>query len=319
MRHKPFSAYSDIAGSSDAALASSLKKFLAHIDRVLEAVEEVDLLASGDNAGDDAVPTEAIISPADVMELCRDAAKLKSTHAANQVPTDRLLKLLTLLLLNIRDGANVVRVAGDQEGMEKITRAVGSSLIALNLMTSKDMPREIYLEDVIEQAVQVTRFQLSNCIYPEYDPAYRIENTAKDNQSSIKSRRARERDTHKSTAVVHLYYRLVDIVSALAELVNIQRLTDSLVLTLYSVGVSIFFVENVSELQLAGLKLVTGVFAQYPLCRKLIIEEIITGIARLPSSKRNLRSYRCAITRLRRIRFLARGDYLFALSFLPLD
>ncbi|VDM33859.1 unnamed protein product [Hydatigera taeniaeformis] len=292
VHHKLLNSYSEVAGSSDAALASSLKKFLSHIDRVLEAVEEVDLLAGGDSGGDDGVPAEAIISPSDIAELCRDAAKLKSTHAANQVPTDRLLKLLTLLLLNIRDGASVVRVVGDQEGMEKISRAVGASLIALNLMTSKDMPREIYLEDVIEQAVQVTRFQLSNCIYPEYDPAYRIENSAKDNQSSIKSRRARERDTHKSPAVVHLYYRLLEIVSGLAELVNIQRLTDSLVLTLYSVGVSIFFVENVSELQLAGLKLVTGVFAQYPLCRKLIIEEIITGIARLPSSKRNLRTYR---------------------------
>ena len=47
MRHKPFSAYSDIAGSSDAALASSLKKFLAHIDRVLEAVEEANRNSPG--------------------------------------------------------------------------------------------------------------------------------------------------------------------------------------------------------------------------------------------------------------------------------
>lgn len=291
MHHKPLNAYSEISGSESAS-ASSLKKFLSHVDRVLEAVEEVDLLAGGDNAVDDGIPSEAIISPSDISELVRDSAKLKSIQAANQVPTDRLLKLLTLLLLNIRDGANVVRLAGDQESMEKISRAVGASLIALNLMTSKDMPREIYLEDVIEQAVQVTRFQLSNCIYPEYDPAYRIENSGKDNQSSIKSRRARERETHKPPAVVHLYHRLVEIVSGLSELVHIQRLTDSLVLSLCSVGVSIFFVENVSELQLAGLKLVPGLYAHYHMCRQLITEEIISGIARLPSSKRNLRTYR---------------------------
>uniref|UniRef100_A0A5K3F1J8 Nipped-B protein n=1 Tax=Mesocestoides corti TaxID=53468 RepID=A0A5K3F1J8_MESCO len=293
VRHRLPTTFSDVSGASDAALVSSLKKFLGHIDRVLEAVEEVDLLASGGGgAGDDCAPSEAIISPSDLAELCRDAAKLKSTQIANQVPTDRLVKLLTLLLLNIRDGASVVRVAGDHESLERITRAVSASLIAVNLMTAKDMPREIYLEDVIEQAVQVTRFQLSNCIYPEYDPAYRIENSAKDNQSSIKSRRARERDTHKPSSIVHLYYRLVEIVSGLAELVNIQRLTDSLVLTLCSVGVSIFFVENVSELQLAALKLVTGIFAQYPTYRNLIVEDIITSIARLPSSKRNLRTYR---------------------------
>lgn len=114
-----------------------------------------------------------------------------------------------------------------------------------------------------------------------------------DNQSSIRSRRAKERDSHKpAQALVHLYYRLVEIVSGLAELINIQRLTDSLVLTLSSVGVSIFFVENVSELQLAGLKVVTGIFSQYPAYRQLIVEDIITSIARLPSSKKNLRTYR---------------------------
>ncbi|VDN98426.1 unnamed protein product, partial [Rodentolepis nana] len=289
VHHKPLNAYSEVLGGESAS-ASSLKKFLSHIDHVLEAVEEVDLLAGGEN--DDGIPQEAIISPADIAELVRDSAKLKSIQAANQVPTDRLLKLLTLLLLNIRDGVNVVRITGDQESMEKISRAVGASLIALNLMTSKDMPREIYLEDVIEQAVQVTRFQLSNCIYPEYDPAYRIENTAKDNQSSIKSRRARERDIHKSTAVVHLYHRLVEVVSGLSELVHIQRLTDSLILSLCTVGVSIFFVENVSELQLSGLKLVPALYAHYHMCRQLVTEELISGIARLPSSKRNLRTYR---------------------------
>lgn len=296
VHHKAIISYGDGSTSvSESVLASSLKKFLTHIEHVLEAVEEVDLLAGGGSGGggdDDSIPPEAIISLSDIAELVRDTAKLKSTHAANQVPPDRLLKLLTLLLLNIKDGASVVRLPGDQESMEKISRAVGASLVALNLMTSKDMPREIYLEDVIEQAVQVVRFQLSNCIYPEYDPAYRIENSAKDNQSSIKSRRARERDTEKSSQVVQLYFRLVELVAGLAELVNIQCLTESLVLTLYSVGVSIFFVENVSELQLAGLKLVTGVFSKYNMVRKLIIEEIITGIARLPSSKRNLRTYR---------------------------
>lgn len=80
--------------------------------------------------------------------------------------------------------------------------------------------------------------------------------------------------------------------SNLAKLVKMQRLTDSLVLALSSVGVSVFFVENVSELQLAALELVTAIFAQYEPHRKLIMEEILASLARLPSSKRNLRSYR---------------------------
>ncbi|VEL40912.1 unnamed protein product [Protopolystoma xenopodis] len=78
----------------------------------------------------------------------------------------------------------------------------------------------------------------------------------------------------------------------MGELVNLQRLTDSLVLSLSSLGVSAFFVENVAELQLAALKLVTGIFSQYEAHRKLIIEDILASLSRLPSSKRNLRSYK---------------------------
>ncbi|VEL43821.1 unnamed protein product [Protopolystoma xenopodis] len=113
-----------------------------------------------------------------------------------------------------------------------------------------------------------------------------------ENQNSIKSRRARERDTHKPRSIIHLYYKLVETVSGLGELVNLQRLTDSLVLSLSSLGVSAFFVENVAELQLAALKLVTGIFSQYEAHRKLIIEDILASLSRLPSSKRNLRSYK---------------------------
>ncbi|VEL12554.1 unnamed protein product, partial [Protopolystoma xenopodis] len=193
------------------------------------------------------VPPEVILDPNDLAELCRDAAKLKAMRIANQIPNDRLVKLLTLLLLNIRDGVGVVATlrpvscfpalltililillklsklggnyaltyllsfsvicgmleraslvlvssnlliitlflsqeeeADEHESkrwrelaMERVMRSVHSGLIGIHLMTSNDMPREVYVEDVIERTVQTVRFQLVNCIYPEYDPAYR--------------------------------------------------------------------------------------------------------------------------------------------------
>lgn len=82
------------------------------------------------------------------------------------------------------------------------------------------------------------------------------------------------------------------MVSNLAKLVKMQRLTESLVLSLSTVGLSAFFVENVSELQLAALDLVTATFAQYDKYQPLIWQEILASLSRLPSSKRNLRSYR---------------------------
>ena len=57
-------------------------------------------------------------------------------------------------------------------------------------------------------------------------------------------------------------------------------------------GVAPFFVESIQELQLSALKLVRNVFGKYEKHRKLLLDDILASIARLPSSKRSLRTYR---------------------------
>ena len=59
--------------------------------------------------------------------------------------------------------------------MERILRGVDASLTALYIMTSRNMNKRVYLEDVIERCVQFAKFQLSNTIYPSFDPVYRID------------------------------------------------------------------------------------------------------------------------------------------------
>ncbi|KAG7264497.1 hypothetical protein CRUP_020635 [Coryphaenoides rupestris] len=56
-----------------------------------------------------------------------------------------------------------------------------------------------------------------------------------------------------------------------------------------SMAMTPFFVENVRELQLCSIKLV---FARYKKHRQLILEEVFTSLARLPTSKRSLRHFR---------------------------
>ena len=82
------------------------------------------------------------------------------------------------------------------------------------------------------------------------------------------------------------------MVSLFGELVRIQLLTDTTVLHISTLGVAPFFVENVPELQLSALRLVTNVFSKYEKHRKLLLDDILASIARLPSSKRSLRTYR---------------------------
>lgn len=59
--------------------------------------------------------------------------------------------------------------------MERILRGMDASLTAMNIMTSLNMSKRVYLEDVIERCVQFTKFQLSNTIYPSFDPVYRVD------------------------------------------------------------------------------------------------------------------------------------------------
>lgn len=93
-------------------------------------------------------------------------------------------------------------------------------------------------------------------------------------------------------SILVLYNKVVELTTLLAELLSIQVVTDTSVLHASSMGVSPFFVENVSELQLACLKLVTTIFTRYEKHRRLLLDDILASIARLPSTKRSLRTYR---------------------------
>ena len=59
--------------------------------------------------------------------------------------------------------------------MERVTTAVDAAMIGLHVMTSKDMPKEVFIEDNIERLVMMAKIQLKNSIYPEFDPVYRVD------------------------------------------------------------------------------------------------------------------------------------------------
>lgn len=63
--------------------------------------------------------------------------------------------------------------------MESISRGVASSLTALHILTSPNMPKRVYLEDLIDRVAIFTKFQLQNTIYPLFDPVYRVDRKGK--------------------------------------------------------------------------------------------------------------------------------------------
>ncbi|KAM8886564.1 nipped-B-like protein A isoform 2-T4 [Spinachia spinachia] len=281
--------------------SSTFKRFLNSIDNILENLEDVDFTAMA-AADDDEIPQEFLLGKHQLSELGSESAKIKAMGISSRIPSDKLVKLLNILEKNIQDGSKLSTMmshepdAEDEEKlwrdliMERVTKSADACLTALHIMTSLHMPKAVYIEDVIERVLQYTKFHLQNSLYPQYDPVYRVDPHGGGLLSS-KAKRAKC-STHKQRVIVMLYNKVCDIVSNISELLEIQLLTDTTILQVSSMGITPFFVENVSELQLCAIKLVTAVFSRYEKHRQLILEEIFTSLARLPTSKRSLRNFR---------------------------
>jgi len=173
-----------------------------------------------------------------------------------------------------------------------VSRAADVALCAMYIMTSKNMNKRVYIDDVIDKIVLYCRFQLQNTIYPSYDPVYKEMSKHKEGYTGSMKKKRNQGGPVRDKNITKLYSKCNEIMNMLSDLLKVQLLTDTTVLHLSTLGVAPFFVEHVSELQLNALKLVTGVFSKYDKHRKLILDDILASIARLPSSKHSLRTFR---------------------------
>ncbi|XP_032874665.1 nipped-B-like protein isoform X5 [Amblyraja radiata] len=292
--------------------SSTFKRFMATVENILENLEDMDFTTLGE---DDELPQELLLGKQQLNELSSESAKIKAMGIMDRLPTDKMVKVLSILEKNIQDGSKLSTLINhdneteDEEKlwreliMERVTKSADACLTALNIMTSPNMSKAVYIDDVIERVILFTKFHLQNTLYPQYDPVYRIDThgsaTSKHHKvnrfhskgGSSRAKRAKY-SSHKQRVIVMLYNRVCDIVANMAELLEIQLLTDTTILQVSSMGITPFFVENVSELQLCGIKLVTAVFSRYEKHRQLILEEMFASLAKLPTSKRSLRNFR---------------------------
>lgn len=59
---------------------------------------------------------------------------------------------------------------------ERILRSIDAAQVILHITTAPNMPKNVYLEESIEQIISMTKFHLDNNVYPQFDPVYRAEN-----------------------------------------------------------------------------------------------------------------------------------------------
>ncbi|GJQ68548.1 putative sister chromatid cohesion C-terminus, partial [Trypoxylus dichotomus] len=271
---------------------NTFDRFNRNVEHVLKSSEDIDF---SEITEDGIVPEEHLLNRHTLQELNTETAKLRNLGATEMIPAEKLVRLLNILEINIRGGDRVSPITDEdnesirqmwmETTMERVMGAADACLICLHILTSPNMPKRVYIEDVIDRVVLFIKYQMHNTIFPSYDSTYRLDNRKKDGR--------RKKTAHVlEKSVTTLYNKVAEMINLLAELLNIQILTDTSVLHASSMGVSPFFAENVSELQLACLKLVTTIFTKYEKHRRLLLDDILASIARLPSTKRSLRTYR---------------------------
>ena len=175
------------------------------------------------------------------------------------------------------------------------------------IMTSPKISKELIIEDIIEQISSFIKLHLTETIFPHYDPVYKpAAAPTSDSSSSNKSSKRKlinqftsslsssgSSNASKAKNMQHFYNRMREILNLTGELIGQIDLTDTIIITLSSLSIMCFFVENINDLQLEALKILTNIFTRYSKHRQLVFDDILSSLVKLHPTKRSARSYKC--------------------------
>uniref|UniRef100_A0A671PY36 Nipped-B protein n=1 Tax=Sinocyclocheilus anshuiensis TaxID=1608454 RepID=A0A671PY36_9TELE len=232
--------------------SSTFKRFLLSIDNILENLEDVDF----NGQDDDEIPQELLLGKQQLNELGSESAKIKAMGITCRIPSDKLVKLLNILEKNILDGSSLsthMNHDNDGEDEERLWR----DLI---------MERVTKSGDACLTALNImTSSHMPKAVYIE-DVIERVLQYTK---------------FHLQNTLYPQYdpvYRIDPKGGETKKGCTLQ--VNKIILNKF------FDITNKN-----GGKKIT-VFSRYEKHRQLILEEIFTSLARLPTSKRSLRNFR---------------------------
>ncbi|PAV81095.1 hypothetical protein WR25_24873 isoform A [Diploscapter pachys] len=309
----------------------SLTRFTSLVEQILDQIEDLDVLtlvnkvkAEGEFDEDDDVGTELLIEKGILEDLRCEAVKLKGWSKLNrarklinelvvmnselQVPTDRLMKLMTIMERNMRDvltadGTHLkVPPLFDEDDdddstlrelvEDRLGRAIAAACIAMIIVTSYKMPKQVFNEDAIERAINIGRQYLNHVIFPASDSLFRAMNSKKKTIDEGKRRR-KIGSNNRSPAIQSVYMRVAELFGCFSELIRMQPLTETCIHQLSTMAIASFFVSNVGELQIQTMRLATNIFSRHDEAIRLsILNDILNSLHKLPQVKNRDNSYR---------------------------
>uniref|UniRef100_A0A915M9B9 Nipped-B protein n=1 Tax=Meloidogyne javanica TaxID=6303 RepID=A0A915M9B9_MELJA len=291
-----------------AAENDSFDRFTTLVDQILDQVdEEMSTLPTSTMSLGLSEESGFSIEKSVLEKLRIEAQKLKFWQKLSDMPTEKLVKLVTVLEKNIRefliddddvDGtAFYARIRGNESDEtdeafrelidERLLKSVDAALTALCIMTSRRMPKQVLVEDVFELSVQLCKQCLQEVIYPNTDNSLKVQSSKlrKSGDCSFIKKRNISRNINTS----QLYSRLLDLLTCFSELARLHSLSETLMIQLSSLCTPPFFVENVPEVQKQSIKLLPIIFAKCPTLRRTILLDLLNMVHKLPLT-RNIRN-----------------------------
>ena len=274
---------------------------------------ELDDRAEGEDCSD-AIMMSELRDFSSRCEILRERGLLKN------VGKREIIKTLSMLE-RVSKGANetVIEMNDHSRGVnaQRVMKAMEAMAVYFVILSSADMPKEIYREESIDEMIECTRQQLLRNVFVFYDAnLWNVHRGGDDNEDeddddkrpangkkktpASKTKTSASAATPSSTMkassngrkVANVLGAKIGVVfTHLSHLISILALPDATVLQLTSLAFSAFEIEDVSFVQLKSVDLVTSIFAQYSEHRGFIIDNMLSSLVKLPSESRGTRCF----------------------------
>ncbi|CAG9827909.1 unnamed protein product [Diabrotica balteata] len=223
-----------------------------------------------------------------LMTLYKEAAGLNHIGNTNKINVEQLVKLLNLLEANIKIGTQITppfnkNIQLFRRSIEKVLATTDACLICMYIMTSKNMPKRVYLEELIHRVMNCINHIIANTILPAIDPTYTAENKTKENCQNSKV-------TYEKSFIL-LTVKITELVYLIAELIDVLTLDETAISLVFSIGTATFWAKNVQNLQIANLNLVTKLFKTYKTHQTDFLNNILSSLMLVPTTKQHLKTY----------------------------
>uniref|UniRef100_A0A6P7EZ04 Nipped-B protein n=1 Tax=Diabrotica virgifera virgifera TaxID=50390 RepID=A0A6P7EZ04_DIAVI len=223
-----------------------------------------------------------------LMTLYQEAAGLNHIGNTNKINVEKLVKLLNLLEANIKVGTKISPLSNKdlqlfRLSIERVLATADACLICMYIMTSKNMPKRVYLEEVIHRIMQYINHNITNTILPAVDPTYSAENKTKKNNQDSK--------LISEKCLILLGVKITELVYLIAELIDFLTLDETAIFLAFSIGAATFWAKNVQNLQIASMNLVTKLFRTYKRHQTVFLDNILSSLMLLPTTKQHLKTY----------------------------